>query len=222
VTAENVIEWTHAFAGQWWAAPLIVASYTPAQLLMFPRPLITLAAVVAFGPWLGFAYAMAGILIATAAGYYAGRLLDRDTVRRIAGRRLNRLTRALRQRGLLAMTAVRLVPLAPFVVESVVAGAIHIRLRDVLLGTFIGMLPGTLTATVFGDQIETALQDPSLINWWLVAGVVLLLAVASYIVQRWFRKMERGAAGSEAAVAPRPAPRRAPPPGRAARAAPPV
>jgi phosphatidylserine/phosphatidylglycerophosphate/cardiolipin synthase-like enzyme/uncharacterized membrane protein YdjX (TVP38/TMEM64 family) len=199
VTAENVSAWTHAFADQWWAAPLIVASYTPAQVVMFPRPLITLAAVVAFGPWLGFAYAMTGILIATAAGYYVGRRLDRDTVRRIAGRRLNRLTRALRQRGLLAMTAVRLVPLAPFVVESVVAGAIHIRLRDVLLGTFVGMLPGTLTATVFGDQIETALKDPSLINWWLVAGVLLLLGVASYVVQRWFRRMESRGPGSEPA-----------------------
>ena len=37
-----------------------------------------------------------------------------------------------------------------------------------MLGTFLGMLPGTLTTTVFGDQIQTALQDPSRINWGLV------------------------------------------------------
>lgn len=203
VTAEKVIDWTHAFAGQWWAVPLIVAAYTPAQVIMFPRPLITLAAVVAFGPWLGFAYAMTGILAATAVGYYAGRLFDRDTVRRIAGRRLNRLTHALRERGLLAMTAVRLVPIAPFAVESVVAGAIHLKPWHVLAGTFLGMLPGTLTATVFGDQIESALKDPSQINWWLVAGVLLLLGVASYVVQRWFRRMERRGPGSERAPPPR-------------------
>jgi phosphatidylserine/phosphatidylglycerophosphate/cardiolipin synthase-like enzyme/uncharacterized membrane protein YdjX (TVP38/TMEM64 family) len=214
ITAENVIEWTRDFAGRWWAAPLIVASYTPAQVIMFPRPLITLAAVVAFGPWLGFVLAMTGILLATAIGYYAGRLFDRDTVRRIAGQRLNRLTRALQRRGLLAMTAVRLVPLAPFVVESVVAGALRLELWHVLAGTFVGMLPGTLTATVFGDQIETALKDPSQINWWLVAGVVLLLAVASYVVQRWFRRME--ARGDTAVPAP---PRAAVPPNAAPRAA---
>ena len=52
---------------------------------MFPRPLITLAAVVAFGPWLGFLYALIGILVAAAVAYYAGRL-RRDTVRRLAGR----------------------------------------------------------------------------------------------------------------------------------------
>jgi phospholipase D1/2 len=220
ITAEKVIDWTHAFADQWWAAPLIVAAYTPAQVIMFPRPLITLAAVVAFGPWLGFVYAMTGILISTAAGYYAGQLFDRDTVRRIAGQRLNRLTRVLRERGLLAMTAVRLVPLAPFVVESVVAGAIRLKLRHVLAGTFFGMLPGTLTATVFGDQIETALKDPSQINWWLVTGVVLLLAVASYAVQRWFRKMERRGAKIDAALPRTAAARRDPPAARPASAAP--
>ena len=125
VTGDKVIEWAEAFAGYWWAPLVIAAAYTPASVTMFPRPLITLAAVVAFGPWLGFLYAMSGILLAALAGYYAGRLFDRNTVRRIAGRRLNRLTQVLRERGLLAMTAVRLVPLAPFAVESIVAGAIR-------------------------------------------------------------------------------------------------
>jgi phospholipase D1/2 len=190
VTPDAVIEWTHAFAGTWWAPLLILAAYTPASVIMFPRPLITLAAVVAFGPWLGFAYAMGGILLAALAGYYAGQLFDRDTVRRIAGRKLNRLTRALRERGLLAITAVRLVPLAPFVVESIVAGAIRIRVRHLVVGTFLGMLPGVLTATVFGDQLEAALHDPSQINYWLVGGVVALLAVATFLVRRWFVRME--------------------------------
>jgi uncharacterized membrane protein YdjX (TVP38/TMEM64 family) len=200
VTPENVIDWTRRFAGHWWAAPLVVLAYTPASVIMFPRPLITLAAVVAFGPLLGFAYAMGGILLAALAGYWAGRLADRDTVRRIAGRRLNRLTRALRERGLLAMTAVRLVPLAPFVVESVVAGAIRIKPQHLLLGTFFGMLPGTLTATVFGDQIEAALQDPSQINYWLVAGVVALLVVATVLVRRWFARIEREPGGTSGRI----------------------
>ena len=49
------------------------------------RPLLTLITVVAFGPWLGFAYSMLGIMIAALATYYTGRALPRDTVKRIAG-----------------------------------------------------------------------------------------------------------------------------------------
>jgi phosphatidylserine/phosphatidylglycerophosphate/cardiolipin synthase-like enzyme len=188
-TPENVIDWFESFAAHWWAPLLIVAAYTPASVVMFPRPIITLAAVVSFGAWEGFAFAMTGVLLASAAGYYAGRAFGRQSVRRLAGPRLNRLTQVLQRRGVIAITAVRLVPIAPFIVESMVAGAIHMKLWQLSVGTFLGMLPGTLMATVLGDAIESALHDPSRINWWFVGGVALTLATATYIVQRWLRKV---------------------------------
>jgi len=190
-TAENITAWAQDFAGRWWAPLVILFAYTPGSVVMFPRPLITLAAVVAFGPWLGFVYSMGGILIAAVAAYFAGRKMNRDTVRRVAGERLNRLMNILRMRGLLAMTALRLVPLAPFAVESLLAGAIRIRLFDFTVGTFLGMLPGVLAATVFGDQLEAALTDPAQVNYPLLAAVVVLLAGASFFVRRWFLKIER-------------------------------
>jgi phospholipase D1/2 len=157
---------------------------------MFPRPLITLASVVALGPWWGFWLAIGGNTLAAALAYAAGRRFGRDTVRRVAGARLNRICTAMRRRGLVAMTALRLVPIAPFVVESVVAGAIRIRFRDFALGTLIGMLPGSLATTVFGSQIEAALRDPGTINWWLVGGVVALFAAGIFAVRRWFSRLE--------------------------------
>lgn len=191
ITADVIIAQAEAFSSRWWAPLIILLAYTPASVVMFPRPLITLAAVVAFGPWLGFTYAMGGILVAAVASYVVGRLLSRDTVRRIAGKKLNRLSEALRQRGLVAMAAVRLVPLAPFAVEGVVAGAIRIKLWHFVVGTFIGMLPGVLAATVFGDQLETGLRDPSQINYWLVGGAIGLLAVASVVVHRWIASIDK-------------------------------
>ncbi len=41
---------------------------------MFPRPVLTLTAVVMFGPWLGLFYAMSGVLLAALTHYYAGRM----------------------------------------------------------------------------------------------------------------------------------------------------
>ena len=93
-------------------------------------------------------------------------------------------------RSLLAVTAVRFVPLAPFAVESLVAGAIRIKPWHLLVGTFLGMLPGTLTATVFGDQIQTALRDPERINYWIVAAVVVLMIVATLLVRRWLYRTQ--------------------------------
>ncbi|HET7598150.1 MAG TPA: VTT domain-containing protein [Burkholderiales bacterium] len=190
LTAERVMALAEDFSGRWWAPVAVVLAYTPACIVMFPRPVITLFAVVAFGAGLGFAFAMAGILLAATATYYAGRYFDRDTVRRIAGERLNRVSEVLRQRGLLAVTAVRFVPLAPFAIESLVAGAIRIKLWHVLAGTFLGMLPGTLTATVFGDQIQTALRDPERINYWIVGAVIAFFIFATLAVRRWLYRTQ--------------------------------
>nr|ALS89226.1 SNARE associated Golgi protein [uncultured bacterium] len=196
VTADKVMEWAREFARrmEWarefarrpWAPLVVLLAYTPACFIMFPRPLITLFSVVAFGAWMGFAYAMAGILIAALATYYIGRLLDRSTVRRLAGTKLNQVSEVLRKRGLIACTALRLVPVAPFAVEGLVAGAIRIKLWHFMLGTALGILPGTLATTVFGDQMEAALRDPAEINYWLVAGAALLLVVAILVVRKWF------------------------------------
>lgn len=190
VTAERVTLFAEDFSGRWWAPLVVILAYTPASIVMFPRPLITLFAVVAFGPWFGFVYSMSGILFAALATYWAGRYFDRDTVRRIAGDKLNRVSEVLRQRGLLAVTAVRFVPLAPFAVESLVAGAIRIKWWHLTLGTFLGMLPGTLTATVFGDQIQTALKDPERINYWIVAAVVVFFIVATLSVRSWLYRTQ--------------------------------
>ena len=185
VTAANVTAWARQVGDRWWAPLAVIAAPTLASLIMFPRPLITLAAVLVFGPWLGFLYAMAGIMVAALATFFAGRVVRRDTVRRLAGRKLDRLSAALRQRGLLAMTAVRLVPLAPFPVVGLVAGAIRVKLWHYTLGTFLGTLPGVLAATVFADQIAAALSDSGEINWWVVGAVTAVLVVGTVAVRRW-------------------------------------
>jgi len=188
VTPENTIAWAKEFGSQWWAPAVVMLAYTPACFVMFPRPLITLAAVVAFGPWLGFGYALLGIVGSSVVTYYVGTRLRRDTVRRLAGPGLNRMVEVLKKYGLLAMTLLRLVPLAPFAIEGIVAGAVRLKLWHLAAGTAIGMLPGTLATTVFGDQLESALSGGSF-NWWIVGGVVVLLGAGSWAVKRWFTAM---------------------------------
>ena len=193
VTPERVFEWAETFGLQWWAPLAVIAAYTPACLTMFPRPLITLFAVIAFGPWLGFACSMTGILLAALVTYVAGVALPPNTLCRLAGPRMESLAGALRRRGLIACVAIRIVPVAPFAIVGFAAGNITIKPVDFMLGTFIGMLPGTLTTTVFGDQIQSALDDPSRINWWLVCGVVLWFVLMALCLRRWLEKQQHAA-----------------------------
>lgn len=183
--ADRAIAWATDFSNYWWAPSLVMLAYTPACIVLFPRAFITLLAVATFGPWHGLAYAMCGILLACALTYYVGTRMNRDTVRRLARGKLTRMSQIMRHRGVIAMTAVRLVPLAPFAVVNVVAGAIHLRFRDFMVGSALGILPGTLVATVFGDQLVSGLKDPRSINLWLVGALVIALVVGTRIVRRW-------------------------------------
>ena len=188
ITGERIIAWARAVRGLKWAPILVMLAYTPAAFVMFPRPLLTLFSVIAFGPWLGFAYGMTGIVGAALATYYAGRVLRPETVKRLAGEKLERAAKALRRHGLLAVFAIRIVPAAPFAVEGIVAGAVRIKVSDYALGTVFGMVPGVLTTTVFGDQIATALENPSKINYWLVGAVSIAFIALTYFVHRWFAR----------------------------------
>jgi phospholipase D1/2 len=188
VTAERIIAWARAVRGMPWAPAVVMLIYTPAAFVMFPRPLLTLLTVIAFGPWLGFAYGMAGILLSALATYYTGRILRPKTVERLAGEKSDHLRKVLREHGLAAMTAMRILPGPPFALEGILAGAMRIRLWHYMLGTFIGMVPGVLATSVFGDQLTRALEDPSTINWWLVAAVLIALAALTWWVRRWFLK----------------------------------
>jgi phospholipase D1/2 len=184
VTPSRVIAWARAVREYPWAPAIVIFAYTPSAFLMFPRPLLTLLTVVAFGPWLGFTYGMVGIILSALATYYAGRVLKKETVRRLAGRHYDQASKALRRHGLAAMTAMRIVPAGPFAVEGILAGAMRVKVWHFTVGTVLGMLPGVLAMSVFGHQITAALEDPSLINWWIVAGVVLAFAAMIWFFKR--------------------------------------
>lgn len=188
ITPAHVAHAARAVRTIGWAPLALVLAYTPAEFLMFPRAVLTLFGSIAFGAWLGAAYALAGIFIASAATYFAGHLLPDGSVRRLAGSRVERVAQVLARHGVLAVLAVRVVPVAPSGVEGVVAGAMRITLWKYLVGTMLGMAPGVLATAFFGGEVATALEDPSKVNYWLIGAVVLLFGAVTFAVGRRLAK----------------------------------
>lgn len=191
VNPARAAAWAREFGHRPWAPLLVLFAYTPGCWVLFPRPLITLFAVLAFGPLLGFAYSLAGLLIAALFTYGAGYALSPRRVVPLMGPRLRGIVEVLRRRGLIAMTAMRLVPLAPFAVEGLAAGALHIRLWHFVVGSALGLAPGTLAATVFADQVQAILDPEAGANWPLIVGLAALLAGGAWTVRRWFVRQLR-------------------------------
>jgi uncharacterized membrane protein YdjX (TVP38/TMEM64 family) len=85
---------------------------------------------------------------------------------------------------LLAVVFVRLLPIAPFSVVNVVAGASHIGWRDFLLGTAIGLLPGVLLISLFVDRATAAIRDPGPAAFALLTAVAGAIVAVAYLLNR--------------------------------------
>ena len=184
LSVERITGWLDHLRGSPSAPLLILGGYIVGSLVLVPITLMILATAFAFGPLAGSAYSLLGCLLAAVITYAVGRILGRDKVRRLAGSRLDRVNRRLADHGLVTMLTVRLLPIAPYTVVNIVAGAFHIRFRDFVFGTILGMAPGILAITVFERQLEEAIRKPGAGSLSLLAAVVAAIAVTAVMVRR--------------------------------------
>lgn len=177
--------WLSAQGDQAGTPVILLLLYVVGSLIAFPLSLLVAATGLIFGSLLGFVYALVGTLLAAAVTYVAGWLLGRDTIRRYGGESLNRLSSMLARRGVTTMVLVSLLPVAPFTLTSMAAGAFHLRFRDYLLGTIIGITPGLVVMTVIGSQLASLLRAEDL-DTVLIAAVVILFGIAVLaLLRQW-------------------------------------
>ncbi|KAB2926760.1 MAG: TVP38/TMEM64 family protein [Dechloromonas sp.] len=133
---------------------LALAGVLLASIVAVPLGVIIVACALLFGPLPATAYVLAGATLGGMVSYGIGNYLGHDGLQRFAGERINRISRRLAERGLLSVILIRLLPIAPFAIVNMIAGASHLRLRDFVPGTLIGMLPGTLIIAFSVSQLQ--------------------------------------------------------------------
>jgi uncharacterized membrane protein YdjX (TVP38/TMEM64 family) len=164
---------------------LVIALFAAAGLLSIPMTLLVVVSVVTFGPWLGGIFAHAGGTLSALAAYAIGNRLGRTAVRRFAGSGINRLSRRMGRRGIATVVFLRIVPVAPFTIINLVAGASHISLRDFAIGTLLGLLPGIIALAAFTDGIQRTLRRPVDENLIWLAVVVAAILVGGWLIRRF-------------------------------------
>lgn len=178
--------WGQSLRGEWTATAAVLGAYVVGGLAMFPITVLIAATGLVYGPLDGLLVAGAGSLFSAIAGYGVGVLLGRKALRRLPGGRLSRVSRRLARRGLLSMTIVRLLPLAPFTLINFTAGASRISLQDFILGTVLGMAPGIVAITLFSGQLGEAMRAPDPLNVGILFGLLLIITVAGTWAWRRF------------------------------------
>jgi len=139
-----------------WAAPLVRSPLAPVAVAgvfviasgaMLPVTGLVIVALLLFDPLRGALYALGGTMAAAAVAHVVGRTMWNMRLRKVSRPHFERVTRQLAGRGVLAVALVRLVPIAPFTVVSLVAGRIGMSAWRFLLGTLVGVTPGIALGT---------------------------------------------------------------------------
>jgi uncharacterized membrane protein YdjX (TVP38/TMEM64 family) len=182
-----------SFAQGSWAPFVVVAVFVVAGLVVFPLTILIVATAATFGPVLGFVYAAAGALASALVTYALGAKLGKESLRNFLGPRLNRVREKIAKRGVIAVAAIRVVPIAPFTVVNLAAGASEIRLLDYILGTMLGLAPGLVLLSAVGHQVFQIILNPTFLDVALLGGAIiawiaLSIGVQILVSKRWANK----------------------------------
>jgi uncharacterized membrane protein YdjX (TVP38/TMEM64 family) len=180
LTASSVREWIKGFDPL--LAPLIyIGVYILGTVLLVPGTLLSFGGAILFGAYMGTLYTWIGATIGATLAFLLAKFLGRDFVDQLLAGRFQDFERRLEKHGFTSLLILRLLPWFPFNGINFGSGLTRIRLRDYVLATAIGILPGTfvyqfLFATL-GEKVLSNewqwsdLADPEL-------GVALVLFAA--------------------------------------------
>jgi uncharacterized membrane protein YdjX (TVP38/TMEM64 family) len=170
---------------------IYIAVYIVGTVALLPGTVLSFAGAVLFGPYEGTLYTWIGATIGATLAYGMARVLGRNFVERRFGGRFAAFDQRIRDHGFTGLLIIRLLPLFPFNAVNFGCGLTGIRLRDYVVATAIGIVPGTFVYQFlfakFGRRILTEglrleyLADPEL---WLAIALFAAFVIAGKWLSR--------------------------------------
>jgi phospholipase D1/2 len=183
-----IIDYIESVAGHRWAPLMFLAAYLLGGFVAFPVTVLGAAVAIIFPPWKAIPISFTGIIVSAALHHWIGaRFLKSRDSSRLSGIR-KRIDEALTDQSIVAIAALRMVPIAPFVLVNVVAGAMGVKLRDFLLGTALGLAPSITIICLFGRQVRQFWRDPSGTAIAILIAVALVWIGIAIGLQKWVRR----------------------------------
>ena len=133
-------------------------AYVAATLLLLPGSILTAGAGLAYGPLWGTLLVSPVSVLAATLAFLLGRGIARKRVaRRIAQHpRFSAIDEAIGDSGFKIVLLLRLSPIFPFNLLNYALGLTRVSLRDYVLASLLGMLPGTFLYVYLGSLVTSA------------------------------------------------------------------
>lgn len=146
-------------------------------VVWYPTEIVNTAAGFVYGFWPALVVCLAGWTVSGVLGWTIGRMAGPPLLHKVIGAERFERAEAMAERGgITLLLAMRLVPIVPFSLFSVAAGAARVPLGRFTWTSAIGYLPITALFVFFGSRLdELSLSDPAL---WIGVGVLIALLLA--------------------------------------------
>jgi phospholipase D1/2 len=180
--AESIAILIESFRSHDWAVPAVLLGFALGVVIFIPFTAMMLAVSLSYPPVEAWVLSLAGAMIAAIVTYGLGRYWAWSKSRTLSRPWIRNLSEEIGKGGVWAITLVRLTPVAPFAAVGLVAGGLRLRLLDYLLGTFLGLLPGSFALIwVSSGAVRWIVAGK---GEWVAAGLSFVIVCFSLIKLR--------------------------------------
>ena len=138
---------------------LYIAIYSTAVTLFVPGALVlTIAGGFIFGTWYGTLYVVLGATIGATGNFMIAKTLLGNTLRNRAGSTLLKMEAGFQEKAITYLLTLRLIPVFPFYLVNVVPALLGVSLRSYLIGTFVGIIPGSFVYANIGVGLDSIFE----------------------------------------------------------------
>lgn len=171
---------------QAWSVAIFIVAHTIAALVGLPGTFLVFIGGIVFGLIWGTVWSVVGATLGAIAAFCLARYCLRQWVEQrftqhAAMKMLNRL---VQHNDLSCVLAIRFAPISPFSVVNFLFGLTRVRLKSYAIGTFIGIIPGTLAYTWLGVTGHDAWNGNGFVPFVIALALLAGLSAIPFLVQR--------------------------------------
>ena len=163
-----------------------IAIYIIASVLFISGAVLTLGAGLVFGVVKGSILVSVASVAAATVSFLIGRYLAREKVAKLIEKqpKFKAIDSAVAKEGWKIVGLVRLSPVFPFVFLNYAFGVTQVSLRDYVVASWIGMMPGTIMYVYIGSLGKIASSGTGTLQLVLnVVGLLATVAVTVYVTK---------------------------------------
>lgn len=168
------------------ATPVFVFLFAGATSLGFPGNVLSVAAGAIFGLFWGTVWSVIGSTLGATGAFWLARYSLHGWIERHFGHHpiKQRLNRAIAHHPLNFVMAVRFTPLSPFSLVNFLFGLTPVDLKTYMMGTFLGIIPLSLTYAWLGVAGKQALNGGDRLPLILALTMLSLLSLLPVLMKR--------------------------------------